>query len=115
MLSPLSHSGRAQRALKRRSSALSIYLNCCGLPRGRRPGRALIRLRHRSQTFVGELLDALSFVGLGRIDVAPRIGRDVVHAMPLTWLAAAFAERRQDVERLAPQDVNERVLAVGDV
>ena len=53
-------------------------------PRGRRPGRALILLRHRSQPFIRELLDALSVVGLGRIDVALRIGGDVVHAMPLT-------------------------------
>ena len=71
------------------------------LPRGRRPGRPLILLRHRFQAFVGELPDALSFVGLCRVDVAPRIGRDVEDAMPLTWLAAALAERRQDVERVA--------------
>src|SRR5687768_9901172 len=84
-------------------------------PRGRRPGRTLELLRHRSQALIGELLDALSFVGLGRIDVAPRIGRDVVHAVPLTRLPAALAERRQDVERIPPQDMNERVLAVSDV
>src|SRR5262245_37654381 len=46
----------------------------------RRPGRALILFRHRTDALERELLDALSFVGFGRIDVALRIGRDVVHA-----------------------------------
>src|SRR5215470_14849668 len=35
--------------------------------------------------------------------------------MPLTGLATALAKRGQDLERVAPQDVDERVLAVRDV
>jgi hypothetical protein len=38
-----------------------------------------------------------------------------VDAEPLTRLAAAVAERRQDLERVTPQDMNQRVLAVCDI
>src|SRR6478609_7538783 len=91
------------------------HLRCGGLPRGRRPRRALIRLRHRFHALEDEFLDALAFVGFGRIDVAARIGCDVVDAVPLAWLAAALAKRREDLERIAPEDVDERVFAVSDV
>ena len=44
-----------------------------------------------------ELLHALTFVGLGRVDVALRVDGDAVHAEELAGLAAAVAEARQDL------------------
>src|SRR5262245_56715292 len=83
------------------------------LPRG--PGRALIFSRHRSHTFEHEPLDALSFVGFSRVDVASRIDGDAVRAEELTWLASAVAEARQQLQRLPFDDVDLFVLSVRDV
>src|SRR5689334_6956078 len=44
----------------------------------RRPHRALVRLCHRAETLVDKLLQALTAVGFGRVDVALRVGRDAV-------------------------------------
>ena len=65
-----------------------------GLVRGRfrRPDGALIRLRHRRETLVDKLLQTLTAVGLGRVDVALRVGGDAVHRVELAGLAAAVAE-----------------------
>src|SRR5262245_36286622 len=81
----------------------------------RRPDGALIRLGHRRKAFVDELLQPLSAIGLGGVDVALRVGRDAVHGIELTRLAAAVAEARELGERLAIEDVNLLVGAVGEI
>ena len=58
-------------------------------------------LRDRRQPLVDELLQAPALVGLGRVDVALRIGRDAVDGEELAGLPAAVAEARQDLQRLA--------------
>ena len=77
------------------------------------PDDALVFLRDRSQALVSELLQALAFEGLGRIEVAFRIESDVVHPEELARLASAVAKVGQFFERIAQQDVHPRVLSVG--
>ena len=66
------------------SAALSIgtrhnrYLITCAFLFRARPEYTLAPGRDRADAFVDELLHALSFVGLGRIDVALRIGGNAV-------------------------------------
>ena len=68
-----------------------------------------------AEPLVDELLQAPALVGLGRVDVALRVGRDAVHGEELAGLAAAVAEARQDLQRVALDDVDLLVLAVGEV
>ena len=74
-----------------------------GLPR---PGHALVAGGDAAHALVDELLQALSFVGLGRVDVALGVGRDAVHAVELARLAAAVAERGELLQRLAQDDAH---------
>src|SRR5437867_8365784 len=76
---------------------------CSGL---RRPDSSLIRLGHRRETLVDKLLQTLTAVRFGRVDVALRVGRDAVHGVELSRLAAAVAEAGELGERLAIEDVN---------
>ena len=68
-----------------------------------------------SDPFVDELLQAPSFVGLGREDVPLRVGRDAVDGEELPRLAAAVAEAGEDLQRLAIEHVDLLVLPVGEV
>src|SRR4030095_7454715 len=76
------------------------------------PEDALVRPRDGTDALVHELLDALSLVGLGRVEVALRVRRNAVHREELARLAAAIAEARQDLQRLAIHHVDPLVLAV---
>src|SRR5262245_48738985 len=58
----------------------------------------------RPQASVNELLNALPFVSLARVDVAIRIHGDAAHAVELAWHASAHPEARHDLKRIAPQD-----------
>src|SRR6185312_17247511 len=78
-----------------------------------RPYRSLLRLRHRREPFVDELLQAAPLVGLGRIDVALRVDGDAVDREPLARLPAAVAEAGEDLHAGAIEDVDLLVLAVG--
>src|SRR5882672_8104033 len=69
----------------------------------------------RPQAFVYELLDALPFVGLAGIDIALRVHGDAAHAVELARHTPAVAEARDDLERIAPQDEDLFVVAIGDV
>src|SRR5262245_20108630 len=80
-----------------------------------RPNSSLILLRHWRESFVYELLQPPPLVGLGRVDVAFGIGGDAVNPIELARLAPAVAEAGQDFHRLAQQDVDLLVAAVGDV
>src|SRR5437867_4435305 len=64
-----------------------------------RPWDALIGLRDGAHAFVDEALDARAGVGLGGVDVAFRVGRDVVDAEELARLSSAVTEAGQDFER----------------
>src|SRR6266542_2828148 len=57
-----------------------------------RPEHALVAGDDVADALVDEFLDALTFPGLGRVDVALGVGRDRVHAVELAGLAAAVAE-----------------------
>src|ERR1700748_3783134 len=82
----------------------------------RRPHRALIlALRDALHALVEEALQAAAVVGLGRVDVAFRVGRDAVHGVELAGHLAAIAEAREDLEGLTIEDPDLLVLAVGQV
>src|SRR2546427_8638064 len=78
-----------------------------------RPGHALAAAADRADALVDELLQALALVGLGRVEVALRVGGDAVHAEELAGLAAAVAEAGQLLQRLAQDDAHLLVAAVG--
>src|SRR5215471_2271027 len=78
-----------------------------------RPRHALVTERHRADALVVELLHALTFVGLGRVEVPLRIRSDAVHAVELARLPPAVAERSDFLKRLANDDAHPLVLAVG--
>src|ERR1700704_5934987 len=77
-----------------------------------RPEHALIAARHRADALVDELLQALTLVGFGRVEVALGIGCDAVHAIELARLAAAVAERGEFFQRFAVDDTHAFVLTV---
>src|SRR5262245_8658669 len=78
----------------------------------RRPGRALVRFRDGAQTLVHELLNAFSFVGFRRVQVALRVGGNAVHGIEHPRLTSAVAEAGQDLERGAIHDVDLLVGAI---
>src|SRR5204862_1025330 len=78
-----------------------------------RPDDALVHLRDRSQSFVEESLETFSFIRLGGVEVPLRIDGDAVHAVELSRLPSAVAERRQFFERLAIDDLHLLVHTVG--
>src|SRR3974390_828749 len=77
-----------------------------------RPEHALI-LIHDAHALVFELLHPLALLGLRRIQVAPGVDRDAVHAVELAGLAAAVSEIRHLLERVAQHDPHFLVAAVG--
>src|SRR5258706_15711566 len=79
------------------------------------PDGALVLLGHRRETLVHELLQPLSAVRLGRVEVALRVGGDAVHRVELARLTAAVAEAREDGQRRAIEDVDLLVGAVGQI
>src|SRR5687768_8401116 len=79
---------------------------------GPRPEHALVAARDRADAFVDELLQALTLVGFGGVEVALRVGRDAVHAVEHAWLAPAGTKGGDLLERLAHNDAHARVLPV---
>src|ERR1051326_1406605 len=80
-----------------------------------RPNHALILLRHRRHSLIQKLLNALPAIRLRSENVALRIGRDAVHGVEFAGLPAAVAEAGQDLHRVALDDVDLLVGAVGQV
>src|ERR1043166_1492862 len=81
--------------------------------RAARPNRSLIlALGDRLHALQHETLQAAAVVGLGRVDVALRVGGDAVDGVELTGHLAAVAEAREDLERLSIEDPYALVLAV---
>jgi hypothetical protein len=82
--------GQVDKALTR----LSLLLSSCLAAALRPHGTLLCSAHDLAHALVFELLDAFSFEGLGREDVALGVDRDAVHAIELAGLAPAAAERR---------------------
>src|ERR671914_303601 len=82
------------------------------LPRG--PRHALFT-RYRTDPLVDELLQALALVRFGRVDVALRVHRNTVDAEELAGLPAAVAEARENLHRVALDDVDLLVLAIRQI
>src|SRR3954465_9028102 len=81
-----------------------------------RPDRSLIlALGYALHALVEEALQPAAVVGLGRIDVALRVGGDAVDGVELSGHLAAVAEAGEDLERLAIQDPYFLVVAIGEV
>src|SRR6187399_2246996 len=53
------------------------------------PGRSLVRLRDRSHAFIDEALHTRAGVRLGRVEIALRIGVEIVDAEELSRLPSA--------------------------
>src|SRR2546427_141700 len=105
------------KAMRKRAATLAARDTCTALLRRVRPGpdRALVRFRHGAHPLVEEPLQALSFPGLRRVDVALRIGRDAVYAVELAGLPATIAEAGELLQRLPIDDADDVVHAVGHV
>src|SRR5262245_53811555 len=80
-----------------------------------RPDDALILFLDGAEAFVHESLDTLSFVRLGRVDVAFGVGRDAVDPEELSRLTATVAETCEELQRLPVENIDLGVLAVGQV
>src|SRR5262245_42332182 len=78
------------------------------------PKTALRRGRRCAEAGVAELLDPLALVGFGDEEIALRIHREVVRAIELPGPVARPAERADNLERLAIEDVHKLVRAVID-
>src|SRR5689334_22057718 len=101
--------GEKKRAVAARlSGSIRVRSTRCA-----RPQHALIARVYRADALGDELLNALALVGFGRVDIALGIGRDAVHAVELPRLAPAVAEVGDLFERLAQNDANFLVRAVG--
>src|SRR5215813_3380654 len=68
-----------------------------------------------SQAFVNEFLDAFPFVGLASVDVALRIHSDAAHPVELARHPPAVAKAQDDLKRIAQQDEDLLVVAIGDI
>src|ERR1700722_6248734 len=83
--------------------------------RGLGPQYALILLGDRSQTLVNEFLHALPAIGFRREDIALGVSRNAMHGVECAGLPSAVPEAGQHFERLAIENVNLLVRAVGEV
>src|SRR6185295_12178289 len=81
-----------------------------------RPHRTLVfALRHAVHPLVEEALQPPAVIGLGRVEVALRVGGDAVNGVELSRHLAAVAEAGEDFERLAIEDPDLLVVPVGEV
>src|SRR4249920_1140288 len=107
-------SGAMDRTARKQTNRLIVILS--NLTWGRRlpvgPGRTLLGLRHGTNALEEEALYPRASVGFRGVQVALRIGHQVVHAEELARLPAAVAKRREHFERAAQQDVDLLVDAV---
>src|SRR5690606_13205092 len=87
---------KTRRNARSRSHARSCVPSCCPATLespGRapaplfRPARPLVA-RHLSHAHEHELLDPAALVGLGHVDIAPRVGGDAVRRLELARVAA---------------------------
>ena len=78
----------------------------------RRPNDALIFFGNRSQTFIYKPLHTLAAIRFRCVDVALGVGRDAVHSVKHSGLAAAFAESGQHLQRLTIDDVHTIVFSI---
>src|SRR5439155_6379591 len=67
------------------------------------------------EALVHKLLQPLTAIRFGRVEVALRVGRDAVDGVELSRLAAAVAKRRQLGERFAIEDMDLFVRAIRQV
>ena len=81
-----------------------------------RPELSQIRtLLDRAHPLIDEFLKALSFPGLGGVDVALGLSLDAVNPIELPWLASTVPERVEHFEGLSVQHVDLPVLAIGHI
>src|SRR6185503_20640563 len=80
-----------------------------------RPYGSLLLARHGAEPFVDELLETLSFVGFGRVEIAFRIHGDAVDGVELSRLSSAITKAGELFERVAAQDADLHVVAIGQV
>src|SRR5687767_2892602 len=80
-----------------------------------RPDGSLIHLRNRPEPLVHKPLDTLSFIRLGRVNVAPGTRRDAVHGVELSRLPPPIAECREGGERVPLNDVHLFVGAIREI
>src|SRR5262245_59214092 len=81
----------------------------------RRPNYSLILLHNRRDTLINKPLYPLAAIRLRRIQVALRIGREAVDAVELPGLPPALAETREELQRVAQDHVDLRILAIGEI
>src|SRR5262249_4477487 len=79
------------------------------------PGHALIGFRDRAHALEQESLHPGACVGFGCVEVALRVGGQIVDAEELSRPWSAVADRRQDFEPAAMQKFDILVDAVGGV
>src|SRR4051812_46666388 len=79
-----------------------------------RPDDALASRAHFADAFEHELLQPLTFVRLGRVEIPFGIGGDAVHAVELTRLAPAVAKVGELFHRVAEDDAHLLVRSVGE-
>src|SRR5438132_4194854 len=116
-MQPRSHENTKKKMVFFVPSCLRGCISVVASVRGRlrRPDGALVLLRDRREALEHELLQPLTAVRLGHVDVALRVGRDAVDRVELARLPAAVAEARELGQRLAIEDVDLLVGAVGEI
>src|SRR6185503_5898590 len=80
-----------------------------------RPRRSLHLLGDGTGALIHEPLHTRAGIRLGRVEIALRIGVEIVHAEELSRLPSAVAEGGEHFERAAQHDVDVLVHAVGHV
>src|SRR5262245_26477285 len=83
---PTARTQACQRAGLLRSRQQSTIRGSSWFACSSRPHRSLFPLRHGLEPLVSKLLHAFPFVGLGRVEVALRVGRDAVNRVELAGL-----------------------------
>src|SRR6185503_18375293 len=80
-----------------------------------RPRRSLHLLSDGTGAFIHEPLHARAGVRLGRVEIALRVGIEIVDAEELSRLPSTVAEGGDDFERAAQHDVDVLVHAIGHI
>jgi hypothetical protein len=75
----------------------------------------LIQFCDWSYAFVREFLEALSVLGLDRVYISARIGRDVVHRIKLTGLSTAISKAGHNIEGVPFDNVDFVIRSVRNI
>ena len=76
------------------------------------PGYTLMSLWQIFHALVGKFLNALAFIGFGRVDVVFGVSRNAVWRIELSWLTTATTETDEYIHGFAIQYINLEVLAI---